>query len=89
MYDTEAADAGDIAAGIRDTDTLNLRSILQPLSLPRAAHLQEPLQRPLQAPKVWLHTTVERSNRGRQIHQIKEVMVEWQMTSVYGRGFVH
>ena len=71
MYDTEAADAGDIAAGIRNTETLNLRNILQPLSLPRAAHLQEPLQRSLQAPKVWLHTTVERSNHGRRIHQIR------------------
>ena len=78
MYGTEAADAGDITAGIRNTDTMNLRSILQPLSLPRATHLQEPLQRKLQAPKVWLHTTVDRSNRGRQIHQIKEVMDEWQ-----------
>lgn len=81
MYDTDAAGAGDIAAGIRDTETLNLRSILQPLSLPRAAHLLEPLQRQLQAPKVWLHTTVERSNHGRRIHQIKEEMIEWQ-TSV-------
>ena len=32
MYDTDAADAGNIA-GIRDTDALNLHSILQPLSL--------------------------------------------------------
>lgn len=67
MYDTDAADAGNIA-GIRDTDALNLHSILQPLSLPRVAHLLEPLQHPLQAPKVWSHTKMERGNHGRPIH---------------------
>ena len=34
----------------------------------RVAHLLEPLQHPLQAPKVWSHTKMERGNHGRPIH---------------------